>query len=606
MPLEKTTFVRRTPFVKKLPKSRGIALGAAIVAMMLLGVVSWRLGASGMEDFVGYRSPYTFDVEPGEGTERLTRTLVLVIVDGLGFPRLDEMQTLKDLGSRGVAFSLAVDEPSLSLPGWTTLLTGAGPEISGVTTNFYEGRAVVDSLFGSAARAGIKAVLGGDEAWRDLFGDAVARAAYHETTGEAASRLADDAVLEWALGELGRGEAGLIVAHFSSVDAAGHASGARGAAYRSAAAEVDARLARLLSALDLTTATMLVTSDHGHTASGGHGGWEDEVTRVPLVAAGAGIVTPADPDEAMTWASARHVDVAPTCAALLGVSVPAHSQGAALLDALDAREHVLSERAIRQARARAAFAEQYLAVLDAKPLEAGALFDAALLHNDGKYGEAAATALEVDREIIESMSRARERFIRSRGLASAVVGALVLGMLALGAVALWHANTLRVQAPALGAACYFALFNALVAAKGVRWSLSAFNKVSDVAPFFAGRSADSAVSGVLAAAVIAWLVRRGGRKRPGDAFVAGVAGLYLVAGILVVQIVAFTAAWGARFTQYLPDLRCAFEYYARLLQVIVVGALSPAFGALSAGASWALSRIERAREDAAEGRREWM
>ncbi|MEW6227503.1 MAG: alkaline phosphatase family protein, partial [Bacillota bacterium] len=452
--------------------SRGIMVIVCVVLMVLLGVFSWHLARMGLEGVAGYRSPYAFDIQPGAGTERLTRRLVLIIIDGLGFSGVDEMPTLKDIGSRGVAFSLVVKEPSLSYPGWTTLLTGAPPEISGVATNAYQDRVVVDSLFGSATRAGIKAVVAGDEGWKTLFGSSVTRGAYYETSSEAASKQADDAVLEDTLKELKRGEAELIVAHFSSVDLAGHASGARSSAYRSQAAQADARLSKILSALDLTSTTIVVTSDHGHTARGGHGGWEREATLVPFVAAGAGIVAPEEPREGIEWTGARHVDVAPTCAALLGISVPAHSQGVVLFEALDAPEHLVSERAIRQAQAREAFGALYCSALRAKPPAAGRLYDAMLLHNDAEYGKAAEVALQTDREILDTMARARQKLLGSRRLTSVPASALVLGILALGAVLLGNMKAADMKIPALGAASYFALFNALVFARGIAWSLS--------------------------------------------------------------------------------------------------------------------------------------
>src|SRR5262249_13408905 len=84
--------------------------------------------------------------------------------------------------------------------------------------------------------------------------------------------------------------------------------------------------------IDLTKDTVLVTADHGHRDSGGHGGDEPACLSVPMVAAGAGI-------RAGRFGPARLVDVAPTVAALLGLPVPAASQGQPLVDMLSLERH---------------------------------------------------------------------------------------------------------------------------------------------------------------------------------------------------------------------------------------------------------------------------
>ena len=569
-------------------RGRELVIVLIFAVMIGLGAISWHLATLGLKDVVEYRSPYSFPIGPGNSTARVTQRLVLVIVDGLGFAGVDEMPVLKDIGSRGAAFSLLVSQPSLSYPGWTTLLTGAPPEISGVTTNAYRGAVRVDSLFDAARRAGVRTALIASEDWKVLFGASVVRATYVDATAAAevaASKKADDEVLRAALGEIERGDARFLVVHFSSVDAAGHASGAASAAYGAASAEVDARIGKILASLDLTSDAIVVTSDHGHTRRGGHGGWEENVIWVPLVAAGAGIVTPEHPSAEISWIPARHVDVAPTCAALLGTSVPTHSQGGVLFEALDAAEHVVSERAIRQAEARRAFAEGYLRVLGRRLPAIEPASSAALLHNDSKYTEATELALEIDGRIVKAISGARERLLGMGRLVSIPASAVVLGGLAWGLALLAGGSARNMSIPVMGAVIYFAAFYGLVLVRGIAFSMSMFNSESEVMPFFTWRMADSALCGMVAVAVSGWLAWET-RRRPLDALLTGLTCVYLIVFALALQVATFVVGDGVRFTHHLPDLHRAFKYYVDLLQTTVIGVSSPVLTGLSIGVWW--------------------
>src|SRR6185503_3103171 len=110
-------------------------------------------------------------------------------------------------------------------------------------------------------------------------------------------------------------------------DRAGHAAGV-GTRYRAAARDVDRMLRAAFGAIDFTRDAVIVTADHGHVAPGGHGGIEPEVSHVPLILVGAGIVPGAHANDA------RLIDVAPTIAALLGIPAPGHAEGRTLTELL--------------------------------------------------------------------------------------------------------------------------------------------------------------------------------------------------------------------------------------------------------------------------------
>lgn len=275
-------------------------------------------------------------------TPRLARRVVLVIIDGLG---ADESQLafLGELRRRGVDAVARAPYPTISRPNYVTILTGVPPRDSGVRANRVTAPVAIDTVMDRVRAAGLRVATASD------FG-MIATLFLRGTPSIAGVRLIEDgeriappAPIGWpfddarraasldALGpviaELAASDAAFVAVLVLDVDRAGHAAGV-GAAYRAAAAAVDRTLRAALSRVDLARDAVIVTADHGHVARGGHGGPEREVSRVPLVLAGAGVAPGAvarDP---------QLIDVAPTVAALLGVPAPGHAEGRALVELL--------------------------------------------------------------------------------------------------------------------------------------------------------------------------------------------------------------------------------------------------------------------------------
>ena len=294
-------------------------------------------------------------------TPRLARRVVLVVIDGLradeaDLPWLDE---LADRGSRTIA---RAPYPTVSRPNYVTILTGVPPRDSGVRANRVDAPVVVDTLMDrvrAAGLAGAAASAVGRLAARWRRATAARAGGAGRSSG---GRFAPPPPLTWPfddarrvdsldslgpiLAELVASDAALVPVLVLDVDRAGHRSGV-GAAYRAAAAAVDAMLRTALARVDLTHDAVIVTADHGHVAPGGHGGIEREVTHVPLVLAGAGVVPGA------TAVDAQLVDVAPTAAALLGVAAPGHAEGRTLVELLALAPAAAARRsAVVQARGR--------------------------------------------------------------------------------------------------------------------------------------------------------------------------------------------------------------------------------------------------------------
>jgi hypothetical protein len=252
---------------------------------------------------------------------------VLVVVDGLRLDASRRMPFLNELRRRGADFVARVGTPSYSRSGRATLAIGSWPEIHGVTTNRHREAARVDNLIRAVARAGKTCRVAGSPIWPSLFGEDIAQCgeALRLKTKEGPGRFpslrsaietSERNALEFLLSR--RGD--LTIVDFVATDAAAHDRGGRSQEYEAEVLRVDGLIRELVEAISLEDAAVVVTADHGHLDIGGHGSSEREVIEVPAVWAGQGV-------RSGVSGTMGHVDVAPTIAALLGITIPGGAQG---------------------------------------------------------------------------------------------------------------------------------------------------------------------------------------------------------------------------------------------------------------------------------------
>ncbi|MGI5366178.1 alkaline phosphatase family protein [Streptomyces iakyrus] len=277
-------------------------------------------------------------------TEARRPKVLVVGMDGLRYDRLTRspstapvLHHLMATGAHGTSllpYGRADDDPSDgtaytdSGPGWSSILTGVWPDRHGVTGNDFKGADYArypDFLTRAArARPGLRTVAA--VSWpalvrRGTLGRAIGRRV--RPNGErwgygTADRRVARTVLRW----LTEGDPDALFVYFGATDEAGHATGPLSPAYDRALLDQDAHLGRLLEAIDARRAdpgraeerwTVLVTTDHGHIDSGGHGGdsrAEREVFVIlaePGGPAGTRLDTP------------RLIDIAPTVLDRLGI-----------------------------------------------------------------------------------------------------------------------------------------------------------------------------------------------------------------------------------------------------------------------------------------------
>lgn len=292
------------------------------VIPLILAVISFgtqNLALSAWDSFVHFTPP-EFEAEPGGRAEPLTDQVVLVVVDGLRVDAFNKMKYVSSLKEKGAYFVLKTGQPSLSYPTWATIATGAWQDVTGVTTNWFEGPVKQDSIFSLARDNGMTSYIVGSEGWDKLFGNAATEV--YARKWEDAYYTFDEETLDKALEYL-RKNPNLLLVHFVDTDEAGHDFGGASPEYQKYADHIDTLIEKLHRNMN-EDSILIVTADHGQIDRGGHGGWEDIVTNVPLVMVGKGI-------RQGDFGKAEQTNIAPTVTHLLGLPYPPYAQGPDLL-----------------------------------------------------------------------------------------------------------------------------------------------------------------------------------------------------------------------------------------------------------------------------------
>ena len=531
---------------------------------------AYTLAGYAWDQVVSYRSPYIRPLDSPDATltaiyeppileqnrapgPALSDRVVLVIVDGMRDDiSRSAMPSLETLRGYGSDLRLTAPQPSLSFPNWTTILTGASQTYSGVTTNWYEGRVFAPTIMDSVAAAGKRVAVVGPTDFAELYGvkpGANVSLRPWPKGGYLTSKLVDD-----ALRISKETSPTLLVLHLPDLDEAGHSYGGASPEYEAVARKIDADLARLISALQSDHTTFVVVADHGHIDTGGHGGWESEVTTVPGVIAGA--------SAAMGVGTGNLDQVAATVAVIEGVPTPFYAAGTALASSINTRTPSVFAADLEH---HARFVANYVEVASQ-----GTSSSVAWLGQHPQAGEADKAARQVTerRLYIERTQRAPIALITV---------AVVLGiMLVIGVVA-WRA---LVSALA-GAATYYLVYNVLFfLVHGYLWSLSAFNTETYVSAFMNGRMIEAivaAIVGVAVAAVVYPFTRRLPHGSAERGFLSGwlalaPATVLVIQGTLALQVAWYFWRWGFEISWILPDFKWAFKADLDMVQMTALGA----------------------------------
>jgi len=535
---------------------------AAVIGLLAcLGIAyaAYTLADYSWNQVVDYRGPYAKQELPaGEsapadgtvvkpfGTDAQTGPMVVyVIVDGLRVDISKKMSTLNALRARGTDGVVRTSQPSLSFPNWTTLMSGAPQRISGVTTNWFEGRVPVETLIDTALAASRTVAVSAPTDFEMLYG--VKRTGHVFLRDWEEGTYMTGGIVDHAITLAKDAKPTLLVVHFPDVDEAGHSFGGASKEYLDAAMKVDADLGRLVTALQGPNTTFVVTADHGHIDTGGHGGPEDIVTLVPAVFAGR--------DIRVGTIDGTQDQMAPTVALIAGLPAPRNATAMPL--AVTSSIPNLSRFMAQQVAAYSA----YTAAVSGPP----ATPNTKLLTAEGAR---AAFASATEKRLADERS---QRLPLALALAVlCLVAMVVIGFLSRHALG----------AAMLGTVAYYAAYAAsYFLIHGYRWSLSSFNSEALLKGFLNGRMTDAVIAGVLAALVagLAYAALRREPKRAAGEYLPGwlalgLATVLMIQATLGIQVAWYLWYWGASVSWNIPDLAMGFKYDLDLIQLTGLGA----------------------------------
>ncbi|MFD4535422.1 alkaline phosphatase family protein [Kitasatospora sp. NPDC058397] len=304
----------------RIPRStRTVTVATAVAAAATVLLPSAPAGASPAASAAAASPIATTPAAPAykglpDGTKQ-AKTLVIG-VDGTGYDKLAaaDAPNLKALMAGGMTATSNLYAnplaPTLSGPGWSTIATGVWPDKHQVKDNAFTG-ARFDQYPDFASRleaadpAASTLVIG---SWNPITGNvfngkADLRIAENENDAKTASDAAD---------YLAHGNPDAAFLHFDGIDEAGHASGGASAQYAAAIHTVDALVGQVVQAVKSRPAygsedwLIVVTTDHGHTDAGGHGGNSANERQTFVIADGAGY-----PAGSRRY-DVKPVDIAPT------------------------------------------------------------------------------------------------------------------------------------------------------------------------------------------------------------------------------------------------------------------------------------------------------
>jgi hypothetical protein len=547
-------------FLRRYP---GLVVRIALLALTVWGSNLWlaRLGRS----IDNHRSLLVGQPKLGQPGNPLVQQVVLVLIEGLSYDASLEMPYLGDLREQGFEAPCRGSYPSSSQTAWTTLISGAGPEINDAplveipyeTTSYL----TVDDLFTEARRANLTTAIAGPQRWEKLIPEEALGRSFLVPATDPES---DARVTQEVLSLMENVPPNFLLVQLSQVGQAAQHYGTNSPQYQAAVLQADSQVQDIAQAMSLKRNVLIVTSDHGYLPDGGHGGADEEVVLTPFVMVG-GRVAPGSQDEI------AQTDVAPTIAALLGTAVPSAAQGEILFDALLLDEAESTEKWVSWSQQRVELADVYLESIGRQPLSQATKGDAEVAYSSllvRNFGSARRLAEFAVQGADSEMAKARSQRVATEQRRRLPIGVIPVLAVAYLLWRRWSPTTAVLTASALGTVV---LYNLLFAWEGEVYSLSTTGIWQ---AFVAESLVRLGIALVPAVCILVWLVWHQKKRSPIEVATLNHSfGLILAFVVALPLAVAFTLN-GIDVTWRLPDPLWAFFQVSALVQLAAVALLT--------------------------------
>ncbi len=286
------------------------------------------------------------DVEKNKASNPpITQKIILIVLDGLVYEAafdksyMPNIASLAEQGASGLSTSTWL---TMTTPAVRAIGTGMPSDLLDLFQNFGAKETINPNIFQNLKDAGYKTVLAGERIWQKMFTPwidssftktGLNRFFYYMKAVYEPDKIFYKEVTKNILPALEQPY--FFVIHFVGTDHAGHRFNPMTKRYQGKTLDIDKKVAHIVNMAG-NDATIIITSDHGMTHNGKHGGGQPETRRTPIIFYGKGIKSRAN-------LSIDQVDLAPTISMLAGIPIPEYSTGRALTEIADADNMVLKE-----------------------------------------------------------------------------------------------------------------------------------------------------------------------------------------------------------------------------------------------------------------------
>lgn len=271
-------------------------------------------------------------------TDKTYQHVVIFGVDGAGgeFSNIDTPNFDRIFGSGSMNYHGLAQLPTMSAQNWGSMAYGVTPETHGKTNSDVADHQHTDenlpSFIKTHATKHEDATYYSAVNWKPInygiFEDLpnLTKDNIAQTYPGLSSAEVDDKVAEHVIHRVQDHQDTIVFMQFDSVDHAGHAHGNQSNEYIQSIQHIDTLMGQIYDAYEeknlLSSILFICVSDHGHTASGGHGGETDSEKAVTIaVNGGKGNIIQGSCE------SYTNTDLAPIVLHALNEEIPEHYQG---------------------------------------------------------------------------------------------------------------------------------------------------------------------------------------------------------------------------------------------------------------------------------------